>query len=203
MKKKNRKRVRTRFIDHYLDKMIDVLEKIDKKSLEKIVKKITETYKSNKSIFLIGNGGSASTATHLAADIGKNTIVNYKDPFAKRIKIFSLCDNVPWITAVSNDLSFDDVFAEQLKNLANEGDLLIVISGSGDSTNIIKAAVFANKIKMQTIGILGFDGGFVKELLDFSLVVDSSDYGIVESVHSYIHHYIVESLKNKMIVKLK
>lgn len=203
MAKDKKKAIRRRFVDNYLNKMIEALGKIDEKTLDLVVDSVIGVYKANKSIFLIGNGGSASLASHLAADIGKNTIVNYKDPFAKRVKIHSLCDNVAWITAVSNDISFDDVFVEQLKNLANEGDLLIIISGSGNSTNIIKAVMFANRLKMKTVGILGFDGGFAKELLDISLVVDSSDYGIVESVHSYIHHYIVEALKNRMIVKLK
>lgn len=203
MKKRIKKTKEPRFIDHYSALMIKTLKEFDKDSLETIVDIIIDTYKNNKNIFIAGNGGSASTASHLAADIGKNTIVDYKDPHSKRIKIMSLCDNLAWITALANDFSFDDVFVEQLKNLGNEGDLFIVISGSGNSPNIIKAALFAKKIKIKTIGILGFDGGFANEILDHSFVVRSTDYGIVESMHSYIHHYIVESLKNKKIVNMK
>jgi len=111
------------------------------------------------------------------------------------MKAVSLCDNMAWITAVSNDMSYDDIFVEQLKSFATPEDLLIIISGSGNSTNVIKAALWAKDHKIHSIGILGFDGGYVKDFLELVLIVRSPNYGIVESVHAYIHHYIIEVLK--------
>jgi D-sedoheptulose 7-phosphate isomerase len=133
----------------------------------------------------------------MAADLGKNTTRNHYDQLENRIKTMSLCDNVPWITAVSNDISYDEVFVEQLKSFATEGDLVIVFSGSGNSTNIVKTVLWAKDHNIHSIGILGFDGGYAKDFLELSLIVKSSNYGVIESVHSCIHHYIVEVLKRK------
>jgi D-sedoheptulose 7-phosphate isomerase len=150
---------------------------------------------SDKTIFFIGNGGSAATSSHLAADLGKNTVENILNINEKRFRTISLSDNISWITAVANDLSYEDVFVEQLKNLAGEGDVLFIVSGSGNSKNIVKAASWAKTNKLSVVGLLGFDGGEVKKYTGEGLVVESDNYGIIESVHSYIHHYIVEALK--------
>lgn len=184
-------------VSEYSDLMIKAIKNLDTKSLDKIVDIIWKYYKNGKTIFFAGNGGSASTASHLAADLGKNTARDHKDMQENRMRAISMCDNVAWITAVSNDMSYDDIFVEQLKSYAKAGDVLFIISGSGNSMNVIKAAMWAKAHKLHSIGILGFNGGFVKDFLEVTIVVKSHDYGIVESVHSYIHHFLVEKLKNR------
>jgi D-sedoheptulose 7-phosphate isomerase len=102
-----------------------------------------------------------------------------------------------FITALGNDLSFDDIFSEQIKNFGKRGDLLISISGSGNSKNIVRAVEVANIIGMYTVGLLGFNGGMLVDMVDLPLICKSDNYGIIESAHSFIHHYLVESLKIK------
>lgn len=175
----------------YASELASTLESFDYKSFDKFVIKIKKAIKKKRNIFFIGNGGSASTASHLAADIGKNT------GLIPAPKTISLCDNISFITALSNDLSYEDIFSEQIKNLGNNGDLLIAISGSGNSKNIIKAVEVADKIGMYTVGLLGFKGGKLMDMVDLPLLCNSDNYGIIESAHSFIHHYLVESLKIK------
>ena len=182
-------------IKGYSDLIVQAVNGINQQTIGKIVDLIWATYESGNTLFFAGNGGSASTASHMAADLGKNTINNHSDTREDRLKTISLCDNIAWISAVSNDISFDDVFVEQLKSLAKPGDLLIIFSGSGKSMNIIKAVAWAKENNLRSVGILGFDGGYVKDFSDLSIIVESTNYGIVESTHSHISHFIVEVLK--------
>lgn len=185
------------FIESYASSMEEALKFLDKPALNKLIELIWDTYKTGGTIYFAGNGGSASTASHMASDIGKNTVLDYRNQEEKRFKTLSLCDNVSWITALGNDISYDDIFSEQLKNFGKSNDLLVVVSGSGNSINIVKLVIVAKKMNIMTAGILGFDGGIVKGLVDHSLIVKSNDYGIVESIHSCIQHFIVEGLKLK------
>lgn len=184
MKSKNQS-----FTIRYFEELKFVLDKLDHRQLEKMVEVIWKAYQNKQQIFFAGNGGSASTASHLAADIGKN--INL--PF----KTISLCDNVAWITALGNDLSYEDIFVEQLKNFAHPKDVLVVISGSGNSANVVKAVKWANKNKLITIGLLGFDGGKLLKLVKHPVLVPIKHYGYVEGIHSEIHHFLVEALKLK------
>ena len=191
-----KKVVKKTTLDDYSDLMVHEIKDLDYLNLNKIINSIWSAYIDGRRMYFAGNGGSASLASHMAADLGKNTTKDHKNGFENRLNTISLCDNVAWISAISNDMSYDDIFVEQLKSHATKpGDVLIIISGSGNSTNIIKAAVWAREHQLYLIGILGFDGGFVKNLLDLSLIVKSANYGIVESMHSFIHHYIVEYIK--------
>lgn len=192
MKRKNKGKY---LFKEYSQLMIQAVDNLDEQSLSQIIDLVWDTYTSGNTIFFAGNGGSASTASHIAADLGKNTTRNHYDRNETRMKTVSLCDNLAWITAVSNDISYDDIFLEQLKSLAKPQDLLIIFSGSGKSMNIVKASLWAKENNLRSIGILGFDGGYVKDFLDLSIIVDSTNYGIIESVHAYIHHFIVEVLK--------
>lgn len=183
------------FAEDYLTQTQSILKKISTQEMLSFSTHIWKAYQQDRTIFFIGNGGSASTATHMAADIGKNTIRNHKDPQEKRFKTISLCDNTAWLTAIGNDISYQDIFIEQLKNFANPGDLLVIITGSGNSLNLVNTALWAKASGLTSIGLLGFDGGYLKQILDFSLIVDSNSYGQIESIHSLIHHYIVDHLK--------
>lgn len=173
----------------YKNDLISALELIDNRVLIKLLVKIKRAIKLDKNIFFIGNGGSASTASHLAADLGKNTGI------VPSPRTISLCDNIAFVTALGNDLNFDSIFSEQIKNLGKNGDILVAISGSGNSKNIVNAVIEANKIGLYTVGFLGFKGGKLAKLVNLPLVCNSDNYGIIESAHSFIHHYIVESLK--------
>lgn len=179
------------------------IDEIDLPTLNKIIDLIWTTHLNSKTIFFAGNGGSASTASHFAADLGKNTTRNHFDQLENRMKTMSLCDNVAWITAVSNDMSYDDIFVEQLKSFATPGDLIVIISGSGNSTNLIKTALWVKDHGLHSIGILGFDGGYIKDFLELSIIVNNTNYGIIESVHGSIQHYIVEVLKKRKKLEKK
>jgi len=194
--KKSRKEARQP-LDLFSGLMMDAIKNLDTKSLNRIIDAVWESYKNDNTIFFAGNGGSASTASHWAADLGKNTARDHKDGRENRMRTMSMCDNVAWITAVSNDMSYDDIFVEQLKSYAKPNDMLFIISGSGNSMNVVKAAIWARDHRLHSIGILGFNGGIVKEFLEHSITVDSSNYGIVESVHGYIQHMMVELLKKR------
>ncbi len=177
------------FTAEYFDQVKQAIDQLDHKQLNNLVSVVWNAYLKNRTIFFIGNGGSASTASHIAADIGKNIGL----PF----KTLALTDNVAWITALGNDLSYEDIFMEQLKNFARPKDVLFVISGSGNSGNVVKAVKWANQNKVITVGLLGFDGGKLAKIVNHVVLVWVKHYGIVEGVHSEIHHYLVESLKLK------
>ncbi|MEK7115240.1 MAG: SIS domain-containing protein [Patescibacteria group bacterium] len=160
---------------------------------------IEKCYRGGKQIFIIGNGGSASTASHMVCDFQK-FILGYKgDRKIPRMKALSLSDNTEVLTAWANDVGYEVVFSEQLKNQAEEGDLLIALSASGNSPNIIRAVDVAKLKGIKIIGLTGFAGGKLKELADVPIHVESNDYGIVENAHLMFGHmaarYLVEQNK--------
>ena len=161
---------------------------------------VEKAYRDGKQIFIVGNGGSASTASHMVCDFQK-FILGYKgDRKIPRMKALSLSDNTEVLTAWANDVGYEVVFSEQLKNLADEGDLLIALSASGNSPNIIRAVEVAKLKGIKVIGLTGFAGGKLKELADVPIHVESNDYGIVENVHLMFGHlaarYLVDQNKS-------
>ncbi len=151
-------------------------------------------YRDGKHVFTLGNGGSASTASHMAADLAKNTI----EQNMRRFRILSLNDNASLLTALANDLGYENVFSEQLKNLIRAGDLLIVISGSGNSPNVVAAIEYARERSAEVAAIVGFGGGRAAELADLAIVVHSDHYGIVEDLHLVINHILVDHFKERL-----
>ncbi len=184
-------------ITSYLKEWKEILSKFEKDKIRQLVNKIMEANKNDNTIFLIGNGGSASTASHWACDLGKGTIKDLKDNNEKRLKVICLIDNVPLMTAYANDLSYDEIFSEQLKNLVKKGDLLIAITGSGNSKNIIKAVETAKESGAYVFSLLGFNGGDVVSLSDNSVIIPSKNYGIIEDFHLMIGHLVTASIKNE------
>ena len=155
-------------------------------TIENIFKLIKENREKKRRIFLIGNGGSASTASHFVCDLNKTAInQNYN-----RSQAFALNDNSPHVLAIANDIDFNSIFEEQLKNFLEKEDVVIAISGSGNSQNIIKAVNYANTIGAVTIGLTGFDGGKLKDLCHECLVVSSDKMYHTEDVHLMINHII-------------
>src|SRR5205823_8300292 len=136
-------------------------------------------------VFSFGNGGSCTTASHMAEDLGKSLLrpEDLKDQSKKRLKVLSLTDNAGWIMAVGNDCGYDQVFVQQLMNYGTKGDLLIAISGSGNSPNILKAVEWANRHGLTTFGLTGYGGGKLKAMQQHGLHVELDDMGMVESIH--------------------
>jgi len=188
----NRKELLTNHFVEYKQSLNKLLDSIDLQVLEEIIKIIIQAYKKNKTIFVCGNGGSAATASHWQVDFG--FFVRYFTN--KRIKIRSLTDQVPMITAIGNDHSYEDIFVDQLVDNFEEGDVLIAISASGNSMNVVKAAEFANEKGGISIGLVGFRGGKLKEVSQICLFTPNPEkqYGPIEDLHMIIDHILVSYL---------
>jgi len=185
------------FIRNYFEELKKTIDKISVEDIKKVTDLLYDAYKKNRQIFIIGNGGSASTASHFACDLGKGTLQRVYDEKEKRFRAISMVDNVALLTALSNDLSYGDVFSQQLRNLINYGDILIAISGSGNSQNILSAVDTASKSGAITIGFLGFDGGKLKDKVDYYIHVPSDHYGRIEDLHLVLAH-LISSYLTKM-----
>lgn len=180
----------------FLDRVAQELHKLDTAQVQQLADAIYACYKSRNLVFVIGNGGSGSNASHFCEDLGKGTIRrdDFDNDQKKRLRILSLTDNTPYILAWGNDEGFDRVFSEQLKNLAMPGDLLIAISGSGNSPNILRAVDWANKNGLATFACTGFTGGKLKGMAQKCFHVALDDMGIVESIHLTAFHWVVDNL---------
>ena len=179
----------------YIRELNKTLEKLDEKQINNFIDVILKAYEDEKMIFVIGNGGSAANASHFAQDLAKGTRKSLEQK--KRIKALSLTDNLPFITALGNDDGYDTIFEQQLRTFAKPGDVLICISGSGNSPNIIKAVNWANDNGLDTVGITGFDGGKLIKISKHSVHVPMNDMCTTESVHSIIFHYIILEITKK------
>ena len=173
-------------IDTWLEDAATLIRGIDVNSVADAAAGLLQVRDANGTMFLAGNGGSASTANHLALDLQKAGI----SPKGVRPKVISLSENIGLITAWGNDESFDVVFEKQLEALAEEGDSLLIISVSGSSPNLVRAVSKANDVGMLTVGFLGKDGGACRDLLDCPIILPSWDYGWVESGHVVLHHIL-------------
>lgn len=172
-----------------------LLDSVDETEVLRMGDAIWDAYRAGRTVFIVGNGGSGANASHLCEDLGKGTLSDFDKQ--KRLRILSLTDNAAYLLAWANDTSFERVFVEQLKNLAQPGDLLIAISGSGNSPNIIAAVDFANMLGMRTVGVTGYDGGRLLGLAQDSVYVKSFDMGMVEAAHGVVFHYLTVLLKTK------
>jgi D-sedoheptulose 7-phosphate isomerase len=181
-------------VQSYLQRVREVVEVLPSDCLEQFGERLYRAYTNEKQVFTLGNGGSASTASHMAADIAKNTI----GPNMRRFHVLSLNDNMALLTALANDLGYEQVFREQLQNLIRPGDLLIAISASGNSPSVINAIRYAREQCAEVVAILGFEGGRAAPLADVAIVVPSFDYGIVETLHLMINHIIVDYFKTRL-----
>jgi D-sedoheptulose 7-phosphate isomerase len=184
----------------FLERVGQELRRIDPAEVKALADAIYACYEHGRTIFVCGNGGSGSNASHFCEDIGKGTLrrEDFDDDTKKRVRILSLTDNTPYILAWGNDEGFERVFVEQLKNLANPGDLLIAISGSGNSPNVLRAVEWANKHDLRTFGCTGFSGGKLRTLAQQGLHVPLDDMGIVESIHLAAFHWVVDDLHRRI-----
>ena len=149
----------TQKIDAYLKKLQTTIDQLDQEAINKVLNILVDAYQTGKNIIIFGNGGSASTASHLASDFNKGISLGK----SKRFKVISLCDNIPTIMAISNDQSYDDIFLIQIQNFLKIDDVVVGISGSGNSINVLKAIEYANQQGATTIGFTGYNGGKLKK----------------------------------------
>ena len=174
------------FAENYKKELLQAIEVIDLVKVQQAIEWFEEARANNRHIFLCGNGGSASTASHMACDIVKGASYERES----RFRVMALTDSLPTITAYSNDVSYDCVFAEQLKNFAEPGDILLAISGSGNSPNVLRAVEYANSIGCKTIGLSGRDGGKLAPISQLSLQVPVPHMGRIEDAHMIVCHMI-------------
>lgn len=175
----------------YLARLGTALAALDPRAVSAAAALLVDTYERNRTVFVCGNGGSASTASHVAADLGKNTVTTGRP----RLRVMSLNDNGALLSALANDLGYERVFVEQMENLLQPDDLLIAISAGGNSPNILRAAEFARTHGAPVLGLVGFDGGRLHDLATVSVRVNATDYGPVEDAHLAIGHMLTEALR--------
>ena len=181
----------------YINTSTEVLEKIDTKEIDRVIDILYKTYLNSKMVFIAGNGGSAAAASHICEDLTKGTQPDLAA--TKRFRALSLVDNVPYITAMSNDEGYEYIFDQQLICYASPGDVLLCISGSGNSKNVVRAVEWARTNDLITIAVTGYDGGKIGALSDVNLHVPSFDMGLVEGLHMILSHYISDRLKEKIL----
>ncbi|PHS00944.1 MAG: phosphoheptose isomerase [Blastopirellula sp.] len=180
----------------YLTRLQSEIDNIDQAEIQKWADLIYECWENGKFVYIFGNGGSGTTATHFAEDLGKSTLHEHElnDESKKRLKVLSLTDNAGWLMAVGNDIGYDQIFLQQLMNYGGEGDLAIGISGSGNSDNVLKAIDWANRHGLKTLGLTGYSGGKLKEMAQHNMHVPLDDMGMVESIHLCLFHWVLNDV---------
>lgn len=188
----------TEFIDNYINNLFNIISKIDRNKVGEYINELKRCYISNNTMFIIGNGGSASTSSHIANDVTLG--ITKKSSLIKPFKAHSLTDNMPVITAIANDLKYEDIFIHQLRMYYQAGDILLAISASGNSPNIINAVEWVKDQNGKVISFVGFDGGKLKEISDIVIHIESlkDEYGPVEDIQLIINHLSVAWLQNEI-----
>jgi D-sedoheptulose 7-phosphate isomerase len=181
------------FLDGYLGEMRSAAERIDRDAVARAAARIDQAIEHGAWIFVCGNGGSAAIANHLTCDFVKGIQTNT----GRRPRVQSLSSNIELITAIGNDLAYADIFAYQLSTLARSGDLLLTVSSSGNSENIVRAVQWAKEHGMATIALTGFDGGRSAQLAEIGIHVPAANYGIVEDLHQSIMHVLAQYIRQK------
>ena len=180
----------------YLGRLNAELERIDQAAMERWADWIYEAWEQGNWVYIFGNGGSGTTASHMSEDLGKSTLheKDLYDDGRKRLKVLSLTDNAGWLMAVGNDLDYDQIFVQQLMNYGSAGDVAIAISGSGNSANVLNAVDWANRHGLKTFGLTGYSGGQLKTMQQDGLHVELDDMGMVESIHLCLFHWVLNDV---------
>ncbi len=185
----------TKAIKEYYEREIKAIESLDLDKLNEAMNIVYDTYKNNGTIFVCGNGGSASTASHFENDFNKG-VSEYLD---LKFNFKSLNDNIPTILAIANDISYDEIFRFQLKNKINNKDLLIAISSSGNSKNVINASFYAKEKGAKVLALTGYDGGELKKIADYNMHVNINDMQITEDIHLSFDHMMMKVFYNYLV----
>lgn len=174
-------------MEAYCTELSQELHKLDAAEFEKAIQLLLDAYRDDRQVFIAGNGGSAATANHFVCDFGKNAVQGNR----RRFRILSVCDNIEKLTALSNDIAFDEAFRFQLGNLMRPGDVLIVISASGNSPDLVNACAYAKELGCPIIALSGFGGGKICDDAAAVLKTDMRSYERIEDLHSAILHMFV------------
>ena len=181
-------------IDSYISSLQTLLDSLPRDEIQRTIDLLHWARLENKQVFIMGNGGSASTASHFACDLGKNTFMADHP----RFRVLALTDNMALFSAYANDDGYESVFAEQLASMVNPQDVVIGISTSGNSPNVLNAIALAGQTEATTVGFTGFDGGQLSEMVDIEIRVSSDCIEQVEDVHLMLEHLIVTALRERM-----
>jgi D-sedoheptulose 7-phosphate isomerase len=173
-------------IQHYLDDLRRVLDELPLAAVENVLTVFEQAYAAERTIFICGNGGSHATASHWVCDFSKGC----NAPGKRRMRMICLSDNVPMLTAYANDIDYESVFAEPVRTYARPGDVVVLLTASGNSPNILAAAQAARDVGAITVGLIGFGGGKLAALVDHQITVGSREYGPVEDLHMILDHII-------------
>ena len=186
-------RTAAEFARWYRDLAVEQWKGLDVEAVARLADALVKVEKAGRTVWVMGNGGSAATASHIATDLSKTASV----PGRRQLRCLSVSDNVAFITAIANDLSFDDVFSRQLDNVLEKGDLVLLVTGSGNSPNLLKAAALARSRGAKIAALLGFDGGKLKRVADLPVLIASDQYGVIEDFHLSICHILTFFLKQR------
>ncbi|MEW4452706.1 SIS domain-containing protein [Bremerella sp. JC817] len=180
----------------YIDRFKTELDKLEQSQITKWADLIYDAYESGNFVYIFGNGGSGCNASHMAEDLGKSSLreKDLGDESLRRLKVLSLTDNVGWIMAVGNDIGYDQIFLQQVMNYGQEGDVVLAISGSGNSDNVLKAVDWSNRHGLKTLGLTGYGGGKLRDMAQHSFHVPLDDMGMVESIHLAIFHWVLNDV---------
>jgi D-sedoheptulose 7-phosphate isomerase len=178
----------------YLDALGSLLPNLDAEAIDLVTEAVFRRWADDRQVLVLGNGGSASTAAHYVTDLVKTAWV----PGQRRLRTLSMTDNPGLTTAIGNDLAFEESFSFPLESYAREGDLVIAISGSGNSPNIVSACRFARSLSLEVVGLTGFDGGELGRLADLHVNVPSDNYGLIEDLHLSMGHMIGQGLRARV-----
>lgn len=181
------------FIEKYLRQLSEVISQLPRKPLYEIINLLREARAEKRHIFIFGNGGSAATASHMVCDLIKNS----RRQDRERMKVVGLNDNLPTLSAYANDEGYESVFAEPLESLGQSGDVAIAISGSGNSPNVLRAVEVAHKKGIKTVGLTGFSGGKLKDMVDVCLIVPSNYMEQIEDIHLVVDHLLTIALRSQ------
>ena len=182
------------FIDTYLTELENVIHNLSRADVRAVAYALLDNWRARRQLFIIGNGGSAATASHMMNDMNKFTLVEGKH----RFRAIALTDNVPLMTALGNDLAYADIFVEPLKNLLQPGDMLIAISASGNSPNIVRAVEYARTLGVRVIGFCGQPGGQLAQLADLKVIIPSGRIGQQEDGHMILDHVLSAALLERI-----
>lgn len=179
----------------YVAELKKTLDQLPLQKIEQIVDLLFATWLADKQVFVMGNGGSASTASHMACDLGKNTAI----PGVRRVRVMSLNDNMALFSAHANDNGYENVFAEQLSNFLYAGDVVIAISASGNSPNVLRAVERAGSLGATTVGLSGYQGGQLAQMVDVPVVIRNDNIEQIEDIHLMLEHMVTMGLRQSML----
>jgi D-sedoheptulose 7-phosphate isomerase len=181
-------------VDRYLQGLKTVLDEVDRAAVARVIDLVWEAYRAGRRVFIVGNGGSAATASHWMCDLAKGCAVEG----CPRIKALSLTDNAALLTALGNDIGYEHVFTEQLKVFMEPGDVVLAISVSGNSANVLEAVRWARENGAATAGLVGCGGGSLAGRVDVAVTVGSGNYGHVEDLHAVLSHLVSQCVRGRI-----